>query len=90
MALTKERKAEIIAKHGKSSKNTGSSEVQIALLSRRILDLTQHLKKNPKDFACRRGLLMLVGKRRRLLNYYKNTVVAEQYKDLIVNLGIRK
>jgi small subunit ribosomal protein S15 len=87
MALTP--KAEIIAKHGKSETDTGSPEVQIALLSDRIAHLTEHLKTHPKDHHSRRGLLMLVGRRRRLLDYL-NEVDVERYRSLISTLGLRR
>jgi small subunit ribosomal protein S15 len=87
MALTP--KAEIIAKHGKSETDTGSPEVQIALLSDRIAHLTEHLKTHPKDHHSRRGLLMLVGKRRRFLDYLADNDV-ERYRSLIAELGLRR
>ena len=95
MALTKEQKQDIIekqdiiAKFGGDSKNTGSTEVQIALMTERIRDLTEHFKINPKDHNSRRGLLQLVGKRRRLLRYYKR-VNLNGYRDLIAKLDLRK
>lgn len=89
MALTKEQKQDIIAKFGGDSKNTGSTEVQIALMTERIRDLTEHFKINPKDHNSRRGLLQLVGKRRRLLRYYKR-VNLNGYRDLIAKLELRK
>ena len=89
MALTKEQKQDIIAKFGGDSKNTGSTEVQIALMTERIRDLTEHFKINPKDHNSRRGLLPLVGKRRRLLRYYKR-VNLNGYRDLIAKLDLRK
>ena len=82
MALTKEQKQDII-------ENTGSTEVQIALMTERIRDLTEHFKVNPKDHNSRRGLLQLVGKRRRLLRYYKR-VNLNGYRDLIAKLELRK
>jgi len=90
MALTKEQKQEIVLQYGKNEKNTGSTAAQIAMLSQRISELTEHLKTHKKDFACQRGLTMLVGQRRRLLNYYKDTQTPEAYRDLINTLGIRK
>ena len=87
MALTP--KADIVAKHGKSDNDTGSPEVQIALLSDRITHLTEHLKTHPKDHHSRRGLLMLVGRRRRLLDYL-NEVDVERYRALIAELGLRR
>jgi small subunit ribosomal protein S15 len=89
MSLTKEKKQDIFKKFGGSVENTGSTEAQIAMLTERINHLTGHLKDNNKDHASRRGLLMMVGKRRRLLNYLmKNDVV--KYRELIKELGIRK
>jgi len=88
MPLTKEKKAEIIAEYGKDSKDSGSAEVQVALLTQRIRDLTEHLKMHKKDHHTRRGLLMLIGKRRRLLTYIKRNDV-QGYRDLISRLGIR-
>ena len=87
MALTP--KADIVSKHGKTDTDTGSPEVQIALLSDRITHLTGHLKSHPKDHHSRRGLLMLVGRRRRLLDYL-NTVDVERYRALIAELGLRR
>ncbi|MDZ7771204.1 MAG: 30S ribosomal protein S15 [Balneolaceae bacterium] len=89
MTITKERKEEIIEKYGGSAENTGSTEAQIAIFTERIADLTEHLKDHPQDHASRRGLLKMVGKRRRLLNYLaKNDI--EAYRSLISDLGIRK
>ncbi|MDR0500520.1 MAG: 30S ribosomal protein S15 [Coriobacteriales bacterium] len=88
MPLTKEKKAEIIADFGKDSADSGSAEVQVALLTQRIRDLTEHLKIHKKDHHTRRGLLMLVGKRRRLLTYIKSNDVLK-YRELIARLGIR-
>lgn len=87
MALTS--KAEIVAKYGKSENDTGSPEVQIALLTDRIQHLTDHLKTHAKDHHSRRGLLMLVGRRRRLLDYLQNIDV-ERYRALIADLGLRR
>jgi small subunit ribosomal protein S15 len=89
MALAKEKKTEIFKEFGGSDKNTGSTEAQIALHSTRINELTEHLREHPKDHASRRGLLMLVGKRRRLLDYLKEKDI-EGYRSLIQTLGIRK
>ncbi len=89
MYLTPEKKAEIFKKHGKSEKDTGSSEGQIALFTYRINHLTEHLKTNRKDFNTERALVALVGKRRRLLDYLKNTEI-ERYRAIIKELGIRK
>ena len=88
MAVTKERKAELVAQYGKGEKDSGSAEVQVALLTERIKGLTEHMKQHPKDFHTRRGLLMLVGKRRRLLSYIKARNI-EDYRTLIKSLGIR-
>jgi small subunit ribosomal protein S15 len=90
MSITKERTVEITKEYGENEKDTGNTKVQIAILTERIRNLTDHLKENHKDFATRRGLLMLVGKRRRLLNYYRSENTAEQYKVLIDALNIRK
>ena len=87
--LTAERKQEIIAKFGDTPQDTGNTRVQIALLSARIADLTEHLREHKKDHHSRRGLLMLVGQRRRLLNYFaKNDL--EGYRSLIAELGLRR
>ena len=88
MALDSAKKAEIVAKYGKNAQDTGSSEVQIALLSTRISDLTEHLKTFKKDHASRLGLLKLVGQRRRLMRYLKRTD-RESYFKLIESLAIR-
>jgi small subunit ribosomal protein S15 len=87
--LTKEAKQEIIETYGGSDTNTGSSEVQIALLTARIKDLQEHFNKFPKDHASRRGLLKMVGARRRLLKYVRVNDV-NRYRDLIQRLGLRK
>lgn len=89
MTLTKEAKLEIIGRHGRSQEDTGSPQVQIALLTQRINELTEHLRAHPKDHYSRRGLLKLVGTRRRLLDYLKRTDV-DRYKKIIDELGIRK
>ncbi len=89
MAITKERKEELVEKYGGSKDNTGSTEAQIAIFTERINDLTDHLKDNSQDHASRRGLLKLVGKRRKMLNYLKDNDI-EKYRELIDNLGIRK
>jgi len=89
MALSKERKAELVKQYGKNEKDTGSPEVQIALLTEQIKALTAHLKKNHKDAASKRGLMILVGQRRSLLNYLARND-REAYAKLIVSLGIRK
>ena len=87
--MTKERKSQIIAEFGRNEGDTGSPEVQIALLTERINHLTEHLKDNKQDLHSRRGLLQLVGTRKRLLAYLKNTNL-ESYRELIAKLGIRK
>lgn len=81
-------KEEIIKKYGENEKDTGSTSVQVAMLSQKINELTEHLKLNKKDFATKRGLLMMVGRRKRLLSYLKSKSV-EEYRDLIKKLGIR-
>jgi small subunit ribosomal protein S15 len=88
MAQTSTQKRVIIDKFGKSQKDTGSVEVQIALLSANISELTEHLKNHKKDFQGRRGLLMMVGKRKRLLAYLKKNDL-EQYRKIKEELGIR-
>jgi len=87
--ISKEKKAEIIKKYGRTPGDTGSPEVQIAVLTARITELTEHLKANPKDHHSRRGLLKMVGKRRNLLQYLKNKDL-EGYRALIEKLGLRK
>lgn len=87
-SISKERTAELIAEYGKNAQDSGSAEVQVAILTERIRNLTEHLKEHPKDHHTRRGLLMLVGKRRRLLVYIKNRDILE-YRELIKKLGIR-
>ncbi len=87
--ISKEQKAELIKRFGKNEQDTGTSEVQIAIFSTRIRALTEHLKSNPTDHATRRGLLKLVGKRRRLLNYLIETDI-ERYRAITRELGIRK
>jgi small subunit ribosomal protein S15 len=87
MALTP--KADIVAKYGSSPTDTGSPEVQIALLTDRIQHLTEHLKTHPKDHHSRRGLLMLVGRRRRMLDYI-NAIDVGRYRKLIADLGLRR
>ena len=87
--VTKEQKQEIIAKFGGDEKNTGAAEVQVALLTARINDLQKHFKANPKDHASNRGLLKMVGQRRRLLKYINNNDI-EKYRSLIAELGLRK
>lgn len=87
--ISKEKKAQIIAEYGRTPNDTGSPEVQIAILSARIAELTEHLKANPKDHHSRRGLLMMVGQRRGLLDYLMRKDI-EGYRALIERLGIRK
>jgi small subunit ribosomal protein S15 len=89
MPLTKEQKAEIIAKYGKDENDTGRTEVQVALLTNRIQELTEHFRTHKKDHHSRRGLLKLVGKRQSLLRYLKENDV-ERYRSLIKDLGIRR
>lgn len=89
MSVTQEQKKELIEQYGGDSENTGSVEAQIAILTARINDLTNHLGENKQDHSSRRGLLKMVGKRRRLLNYYKENDIVK-YRELIKDLGIRK
>ena len=89
MALTKEQTAALVKKYGRDEKDTGCAEVQIAILTQRIKDLTAHLKANKQDAGARRSLLILVGKRRSLLDYL-NRSNPEGYLELIKKLGIRK
>ena len=89
MALAAERKAEVVQKFARKEGDTGSPEVQIALLSERITYLTEHFKSHAKDHHSRRGLLMMVGQRRRLLDYLKSKNL-ERYRTVIQSLGIRK
>ncbi|MCO5315548.1 MAG: 30S ribosomal protein S15 [Solirubrobacterales bacterium] len=88
MTLTKETKADLVSKYGKKDGDTGSTEVQVALLTERINDLTEHLRDHGKDHHSRRGLLMLVGKRRRLLRYLERNDL-ERYRALVADLGLR-
>ena len=89
MSITQERKAELIKEFGKSDQDSGSSSVQVAILSERIRNLTEHLKDHKKDFGSRRGLLAMVGQRRSLLDYIKAKDV-QAYKGLIEKLGLRR
>ena len=89
MALLKDEKAQIIADNAKKEGDTGSPEVQVAVLSRRISELTEHLKTHPKDHHSRRGLLRMVGRRRRLLEYLRREDI-ERYRALIAKLGLRR
>jgi small subunit ribosomal protein S15 len=87
--ISKEQKQEIITKYGGDAKNTGSTQAQIALLTARINDLQIHFKANPKDHAGTRGLLQMVGQRKRLLKYLRNNDI-DAYRALIADLGLRK
>ncbi|MBQ5431213.1 MAG: 30S ribosomal protein S15 [Lachnospiraceae bacterium] len=87
--ITKEKKTELINEFARTAGDTGSPEVQVAVLTERIAELTEHLKVNPKDHHSRRGLLKMVGKRRNLLNYLKGKDI-ERYRSLIERLGLRK
>ena len=87
--ISREKKAEIIKQYGRTPEDTGSPEVQIALLTERISELNDHLKNNKKDHHSRRGLLKMVGQRRNLLEYLKKTNI-EGYRELIERLGLRK
>ncbi len=89
MALTKEAKQELIDQHGANAQDTGSTEVQVAMLTRRINELTEHLRTHPKDHYSRRGLLKLVGRRRRFLDYLQRKDL-EGYRALIKELGLRR
>jgi small subunit ribosomal protein S15 len=89
MTLTKDEKTELIGKYGRSSGDTGSAEVQIALMTARINELTNHLREHGKDHHSRRGLLMLVGKRRRMLRYLERNDL-ERYRALVAELGLRR
>ncbi len=89
MPLTKEKKQDLVLKYGKNATNTGSTEAQIAMLTERINQLTKHFQINPKDFHSRRGLLKMVGRRRRLLDYLKANDI-NLYRLLIQDLGIRR
>ncbi|MCF0135823.1 MAG: 30S ribosomal protein S15 [Lachnospiraceae bacterium] len=87
--MTKERKQELVALYGKNEKDTGSPEVQIAILTDRINELTEHLRSHKKDHHSRRGMLMMIGRRRGLLDYLKSKDI-EAYRVLIEKLGIRR
>ena len=89
MSITAERKSEVIKEYAKGEKDTGSPEVQVAILSERIKNLTEHLQSHEKDFHSRRGLLVMVGQRRRLLDYLKKKDTA-RYQDTITRLGLRR
>lgn len=89
MSITDERKQELIGEYATAAGDTGSPEVQVAVLSERIVNLTEHLKTHNHDFHSRRGLIMMVGKRRRLLDYLKRKNV-DRYQTLIKRLGLRR
>ena len=89
MALTTDQKKTILAEYGVHDSDTGSAEAQVALLSKRIADLTEHLKQHKHDHHSRRGLLLLVGRRRRLLNYLQKVDI-QRYRSLISRLGLRR
>jgi small subunit ribosomal protein S15 len=89
MTLTQDKKAELIEKFGESAQDTGRTEVQVAMLTERINQLTEHLRTHKKDHHSRRGLLMLVGRRRRFLDYLQRTDL-ERYRALVRELGLRK
>lgn len=89
MAVTKEKRVEIVKQYGANEKNTGATEVQVALLTERITQLTEHFKTHKKDTNSRRGLIMLVGQRRKLLKYLQRTDLAK-YRELLEKLEIRK
>ena len=89
MSLTADAKHEIVGKYGRDERDTGSTEVQVALLTARINELTEHLREHKKDHHSRRGLLMLVGKRRRLLKYLQSSDI-DGYRQLIQQLGLRR
>lgn len=88
MTINLKNKQEIVKAYGKNEKDTGSAAVQVAILTKKISELTEHLKSNKKDFATKRGLLMMVGKRKSLLAYIKSRNL-DEYRDLIKKLGIR-
>ena len=89
MPLVKDHKTSLIKKHGRSSADTGSPEVQVALLSGRIVQLTEHMKVHKKDYHSRRGLLLMVGQRRRLLDFVKKAS-EERYQKIVADLGLRR
>lgn len=89
MSITQQEKAELVKKYGRGESDTGSTEVQVAILTTRINNLTEHLKTHKKDFHSRRGLLVMVGQRRRLLDYL-NSNSNERYAKLIKSLGLRR
>ena len=89
MSITQKEKSELVKKYGRGENDTGSTEVQVAILTTRINNLTEHLKTHKKDFHSRRGLLVMVGQRRRLLDYL-NSNSKERYAELIKSLGLRR
>ena len=89
MTLTKDDRTQIITEYARSSGDTGSADVQVAVLTKRIVDLTEHLKMHKHDHHSRRGLLKMVGRRRRLLEYLKDEDI-ERYRELIARLGLRR
>ncbi|MEK9691451.1 MAG: 30S ribosomal protein S15 [Rhodospirillaceae bacterium] len=89
MSITHEKKAELIKEYGRADGDTGSPEVQVSILTERIKNLTEHLKEHRKDFHSRRGLLVMVGQRRRLLDYLKRKN-EDRYQELIKSLGLRR
>ncbi len=89
MTISKEQKAQIVAEHRMHDTDTGSPEVQVSLLTARINDLTEHMKKHTKDFHTRLGLLKLVGQRRRMLDYLKDRDI-EGYRQIVLQLGLRR
>jgi small subunit ribosomal protein S15 len=89
MTLTQEKKQELVERFGRSENDTGSVEVQVALLTERINGLTEHLREHSKDHHSRRGLLMLVGQRRRLLRYLENSDL-DRYRQVVADLGLRR
>jgi len=89
MSITQEKKAELIKEYGRTEGDSGSPEVQVAILTTRIVNLTEHLKTHKKDFHSRRGLLIMVGQRRRLLDYLRSRS-EQRYADLIKSLGLRR
>ena len=89
MTVTAERKRELVSRFGRGESDTGATEVQVALLTERINDLTEHLRSNSKDHHSRRGLLKMVGRRRRLLRYLQRSDV-ERYRELVRELGLRR
>ncbi len=88
MSINLKNKQDIVKAYGANEKDTGSAAVQVAMMSQKINELTEHLKNNQKDFATKRGLLMMVGKRKRLLSYLKSRNL-DEYRELIKKLGIR-